>query len=92
MHDPGAVASILRGADLRDVTATTRQAMLQLPAPAESLWQYINLTPMAPIVDRAPEAAKKAMERDIVERWQPFVGEGGAVVGEQPMVIGIGWK
>ena len=92
MHDPGAVASILRGADLRDVTATTRQAMLQLPAPAEFLWQYINLTPMAPIVDRAPEAAKKAMERDIVERWQPFVGEGGAVVGEQPMVIGIGWK
>jgi trans-aconitate methyltransferase len=92
MHDPGAVASILRGADLRDVTATTRQAMLQLPAPADFLWQYINLTPMAPIVDRAPEAARKAMERDIVERWQPFVGEGGAVVGEQPMVIGIGWK
>ena len=92
MHDPGAVASILRGADLRDVTATTKQAMLQLPAPAEFLWQYINLTPMAPIVNRAPEAAKKAMERDIVERWQPFAGEGDAVVGEQPMVIGIGWK
>jgi len=92
MHDPGAVASILRGADLRDVTATTKQAMLQLPAPAEFLWQYINLTPMAPIVDRAPAAAKKAMERDIVERWQPFVGEGGAVLGEQPMVICIGWK
>jgi SAM-dependent methyltransferase len=92
MHDPGAVASILRGADLRDVTATTEQATLQLPAPAEFLWQYINLTPMAPIVDRAPEAAKKAMERDIVERWQPFVGEGGAVVGEQPMVIAVGWK
>jgi hypothetical protein len=32
------------------------------------------------------------MERDIVERWQPFVGEGGAVLGEQPMVICIGWK
>ena len=92
MHDPGAVASILRDAGLRDVTVATKQAMLQLPAPAEFLWQYINLTPMAPIVDRAPEAAKKAMERDIVERWQPFVGEGDAVVGEQPMVIGIGWK
>jgi hypothetical protein len=42
MHDPGAVASILRGADLRDVTATTKQAMLQLPAPAEFLWQYMG--------------------------------------------------
>ena len=92
MHDPGALAAILRGAGLRDVTATVKQATLRLPAPAEFLWQYINLTPMAPIVAQAPEAAKKAMEADIVEGWQPYVGEGGAVVGEQPMVFAIGWK
>jgi hypothetical protein len=44
---------------------------------------------MGPIVAHAPEAAKKAMERDVVERWQPYVGEGGAVIGEQPMVIAV---
>jgi SAM-dependent methyltransferase len=92
MHDPDALAAILRGAGLRDVTATVKQATLRLPAPAEFLWQYINLTPMAPIVAQAPEAAKKAMEADIVEGWEPYVSEGGAVVGEQPMVFAIGWK
>ena len=92
MHDPGALAAILRGAGLRDVTATVRQATLRLPAPAEFLWQYINLTPMAPIVAQAPGAAKEAMEADLVEGWQPYVGEGGGVVGEQPMVFAIGWK
>jgi hypothetical protein len=74
------------------VTATVKQATLRLPAPAEFLWQYINLTPMGPIVAQAPGAAKKAMEADIVEGWQPYVGEGGAVAGEQPMVFASGWK
>ena len=92
MHDPDGLASILRGAGLRDVTATIKQATLRLPTPAEFLWQYINLTPMGPIVARAPEAAKKAMERDVVERWQLHVGDGGTVAGEQPIVIAIGWK
>lgn len=92
MHDPDALASILHGADLRDVTVTVRQAALRLPAPVDFLWQYINFTPMGPIVARAPEAAKKAMERDIAERWQPYAGKTGAVAGEQPMVIASGWK
>jgi SAM-dependent methyltransferase len=92
MHDPGALASLLRAAGLRDVTATIKQATLRLPAPADFLWQYINLTPMSPIVAQAPEAARKAMEADIVERWQPYVGEGGAVAGEQPMVFATGWR
>ena len=92
MHDPDGLASILRGVGLRDVTATIKQATLRLPTPAEFLWQYINLTPMGPIVAQAPEAAKQAMERDVVERWQPYVGEGGTVAGEQPIVIAIGWK
>lgn len=92
MRDPGALASLLRGADLRDVTATIKRTALRLPAPAEFLWQYINLTPMGPIVAQAPEAAKKAMERDVAERCQPYAVEGGAVACEQPMVIAIGWK
>jgi hypothetical protein len=47
---------------------------------------------MGPIVAQAPEAAKKAMERDVVDRWKPYVGEGGIVAGDQPIVIAIGWK
>ncbi len=47
---------------------------------------------MGPIVAQATEEAKKAMESDAVERWQPYVTERRGVRGEQPMVIAIGWK
>jgi len=64
-------------------------AMFQLPAPAEFLWQYINLSPMGPFVAEAPEEAKLAMEQLVVDRWQPFVVDGKTRV-DQPMVIASG--
>jgi ubiquinone/menaquinone biosynthesis C-methylase UbiE len=92
MHDPDVVASALRDVGLRDVTATIKQTTLRLPAPAEFLWRYINITPMGPIVAQAAEEAKKAMENDVVDRMQPYVTDGGGVSGGQPMVIAVGWK
>lgn len=86
MHDAEAMAALLRDAGLRDVTATVEQASLQLPAPDDFLWQYISLTPMAPLVAQATDEAKTAMERKVVDGWQPFVLD-GRVAGEQPMVI-----
>jgi len=53
------------------------------------LWQYINLTPMGPLVAAAPEEARSAMERQVVDRWQPFVVNGKTLV-DQPMVIASG--
>ena len=58
-------------------------------APAEFLWQYINLTPMGPFVAQAPKAAQAAMERQVVETWQPYVVEGTTPIN-QPMVIVTG--
>jgi SAM-dependent methyltransferase len=89
MHDPDAVAALLRDAGLRDVTATVSSVRLQLPAPAEFLWQYINLTPMGPLVAQAPEAARSAIERQALEAWQPYVNNGTIQV-EQPMVVASG--
>ena len=91
MHDPEELAALLRNAGLREVTATVEQVPLKLPAPADFLWQYINLTPMGPIVARAPEEAKATMEEQVVEAWQPYVVEGAMPV-EQPMVIAHGWR
>ncbi len=89
MHDPDAVATLLREAGLRDVTATASPVRLQLPAPVEFLWQYINLTPMGPFVAQASEAARSAMERQAVEAWQPYL-VGGTIKAEQPMVVASG--
>lgn len=89
MHDPDALAALLRDTGFQDVSATVSTATFHLPAPAEFLWQYINLTPMGPFVAEAPEEAQLAMEQQVVERWQPFVANDETLV-EQPMVIASG--
>ena len=91
MHDPNAAVVLLRAAGLDDVDAKVSIATLRLPAPAAFLWQYINLTPMGPLVAQAPEAAKAAMERQVVDSWAQFVVDGTTRV-DQPMVIATGRK
>lgn len=83
MHDPDALATLLRDAGLRDVSATVSIARFQLPSPAAFLWQYINLTPMGPLVAGAPEEAKLAMEQQFVERSQAFEVNGDTLVDQQ---------
>jgi ubiquinone/menaquinone biosynthesis C-methylase UbiE len=89
LHDPEAVAALLREAGLREVTATVSPVRLRLPSPAEFLWQYISVTPLAEVIAQAPEAAQQAMERQAVDAWQPYVVD-GALDGEQPMVVASG--
>jgi SAM-dependent methyltransferase len=89
MHDPDAVAALLREGGLREVSARVATATFRLAAPAEFLWRYINLTPMAALVQQAPEPAKAAMEKQFVDGVQAHVVDGTTVV-EQPMVIATG--
>jgi ubiquinone/menaquinone biosynthesis C-methylase UbiE len=91
MHDPDALAALLREAGLRDVTAKVSIARLRLPPPAEFLWQYINVTPMGPFVAQSPVEAQAAMERQVVEAWMPHVVD-GRILLDQPMVIAAAWK
>lgn len=89
MHDPAAVSTLLSGAGLKAVESTVSTASFHLPPPAEFLWQYINLTPMGPVVAQAPEAAKSALEEQFAQRCAPYVADGETRV-EQPMVIATG--
>lgn len=91
MHDPDALAELLRGTGFDDVSSTTTTATLRLPFPAEFLWQYINLTPMAPFVAEASEEARTALERHVVDLCQPYVVNGVTPV-DQPIVIATGKK
>jgi hypothetical protein len=86
MHDPDAVAALLQDAGFEGVEVTETTATLDLPGPAEFLWQYINLTPMGPFVEPAPDEAKQALEQQVVDTWQPYVVDGRTPV-EQPMVV-----
>ena len=86
MHDPDDVAGLLRGAGLRDVSSSVLTTTLRLPAPAEFLWQYIGLTPMAAFIEQTPPAAKSALERQFVDEAQEHVVDGVTVV-DLPMVV-----
>jgi SAM-dependent methyltransferase len=89
MHDTEDVASLLRAGGLVDVTGAASTATLNLGAPAEFLWQYINLTPMSPFVAQASVRAQEAMERQVVTSWQPFIRD-GAILMNLPMVVASG--
>lgn len=86
MHDPEDVALLLDGAGLGDVVSKVLTTTLRLPAPAEFLWEYIGLTPMATIIEQAPDEARSALESQFVSEAQPHVIEGEAVVA-LPMVV-----
>lgn len=89
MHDPTVHAGLMKAAGFDNVDAETYSATLDLPSPAEFLWQYINLTPLGPFVAEAPEAARDAMEAQVIKTWQPFV-RGGRTPVDQPMVLATG--
>ena len=86
LHDPDMLAAPLGDAGFQDISATASTTTLHLPPPAEFLWQYINLTPMALLVAKAPEDARSALEQQFVEACRPFVVDGG-MVADQPVVL-----
>ena len=86
LHDPDVVGALLHEGGFREASTRIATATFRLPAPAEFLWQYINLTPMAAVVERATEAAKDAMERQFIDSTRGQVKDGVTVV-DQPMVI-----
>lgn len=89
MHDPEVLAALLRDAGFDGVSSTEYKARLVLPEPAEFLWNYINLTPMGAIVADAPDEAKDALERQVVEAWTPHVVDGTVTV-DQPNALARG--
>ena len=86
MHDPNVLAGLLRDAGFEDVSSKEYVTRFSLPGPAEFLWNYINLTPMGPLVAQSPGEARAAMERQVVEAWIPH-GVDGRTPIDQPMAL-----
>ena len=86
MPDPEILVGLLADAGFEDVAGEEYSASLDLPAPAEMLWNYINLTPLGAFVGPAPEEAKDAMERQFVEACATHVVDGRLPV-DQPMAL-----
>lgn len=89
ISDPTMIVELLTGAGFPSATGREYTARFDLPGPAEFLWSYINLTPLGAFVAGAPEDAKQAMERAVVDAWTPSLVRGRTPM-DQPMALASG--
>jgi len=76
LHDADEVRELASAAGLRDVEVRSAVKPLRLPPPAAFFWQYLHSTPLGAIVDEIGDERRAALERDVCERWRPFVDDG----------------
>jgi ubiquinone/menaquinone biosynthesis C-methylase UbiE len=86
VHDADQLGSMVQTAGFDDVEVTTGPVSLRLPPPADFFWQYVHSTPLAGIAIGTDEDTRAALERDVVERCQPFV-DGDALVMEPRLLL-----
>ncbi len=77
IHDPQAVAALLRDAGFRDVEARRRVKHLRIPDPVAFLWQYLASTPLATAVGDMSDGDRSSFERDMLEACRPFIESSG---------------
>lgn len=85
LHDEDEIERLLDGSGLRDLAVASRIKRLELPPPADFLWQYVHSTPLGGLVAKAGDDARAALQNEVVRGWQPFV-EDGTLVLEVPVV------
>ncbi len=72
--------SLLERAGFEEISVESRRHRLPLPPREEFLLQYVSSTPLAPAVGALDDRRRTALVRDVVGRWEPFVGDDGAMV------------
>lgn len=85
-HDPDQARALFGAAGFEHVAAETTTVPLRVAPPADFFWQYVQSTPLAAVAARLDETARAALEREVVERCQPFV-DGDATVMEPGLLL-----
>ena len=89
VHDPTEARELFAAAGFDEVEVETGTIPLRVDPPADFFWQYVQSTPLAAVAARLDEAARAALERDVIERCEPFV-EGDATVMEPGVLVVTG--
>ncbi|MGV0790615.1 class I SAM-dependent methyltransferase [Mycolicibacterium sp. XJ1819] len=82
---------LLQDNNFEDVTVATSTKTMRLPPPADFLWQYLHVTPIAGFVSAAADVHRQEFEHEVVARWQAFVDDDGMIV-EMPIVTATARK
>ena len=76
MHDPDDLRSLATQAGFSEIALSSARTPLELPPPAEFLWQYIASTPLAAAVADAPEERLAALEHEFSEKCRALAPAG----------------
>ncbi len=77
LNDEAELEALLKDAGFAQVTVRAENRELSLPAPRDFLWQYVGSTPLAALAAQADDAARSALEAEVVAGWQAFRSGGG---------------
>lgn len=86
LHETTEIQQLMSAAGFHDVHVEASTGTLELPAPKEFLWQYVWSTPLAGVVGKADEAARAALEREVLSEWREYE-ENGALMCPQRIVV-----
>ncbi|MFP5220334.1 MAG: class I SAM-dependent methyltransferase [Actinomycetes bacterium] len=89
VHDPAEARELFVAAGFDEVEIQTGAVPLRVDPPADFFWQYVQSTPLAAAAAGLDDAGRAALERDVVERCQPFV-DGDATVMEPGVLVVTG--
>ena len=86
LHDAARIRGLLEQAGFRDVAIRQDTRRLPLPEPAHFLWQYVASTPLSAGMAEVDDAARDAIEREVVAGCQPFLLD-GVLTLDLPMTV-----
>jgi ubiquinone/menaquinone biosynthesis C-methylase UbiE len=86
LHDTDEIRGLLDDAGFDDIEIEANTGSLTLPPPKDFFWQYVWSTPLAEVVSQADDEAQEALERAVVDAWEPFE-ESGGMTYEQRIVL-----
>lgn len=89
LYDPAEAGELFAAAGFDEVEIETGTIPLRVDLPADFFWQYVQSTPLAAVAAGLDDSARAALERDVVERCQPFV-DGDATVMEPGVLVVTG--
>ena len=87
VHDPAETQELFAAAGFDEVEVETGTIPLRVDRPADFFWQYVRSTPLAVAAAGLDEAARAALEGDVVERCQPFVDEDTTVMEPGVLIV-----
>jgi SAM-dependent methyltransferase len=86
VHDADQLRTMVKSAGFDDVKVESKSVPLRVPPPADFFWQYVHSTPLAGIARETDDDTRVALERDVVERCEPFL-DGDALVIEPRLLL-----